>query len=152
MTPEMNSEMTTAEEALELKTEIPLMESKTDDKLVVIQTPTAQSASQEQWRLFGEKASVFITDLQNSAAGFFETYKPLLGSLAWILGVLVSVKIMLALLDAINDIPLLDVSLELIGLGYIVWFIYRYLLTAASREELSGEINNLKKQVFNLES
>lgn len=148
----MTSEMTKTEETVELTAETPIVESKTEDKLVVVQTPKAQSPNQEQWRQFGEKTSVFITDLQNYAAEFFENYKPLLGSLAWFFGILVSVKLTLALLDAINDIPLLDVSLELIGLGYVIWFIYRYLLTAASRQELSGEFNNLKKQVFNLES
>ncbi|HEY9673310.1 MAG TPA: CAAD domain-containing protein [Waterburya sp.] len=152
MTSEMTSEMTKTEETVESTAEIPLVESKTEEKLVVIQTPKAQSSNQEQWRQFGEKTSVLITDLQNSAGEFFENYKPLLGSLAWIFAILVSVKLTLALLDAINDIPLLDVSLELIGLGYVVWFIYRYLLTASSRQELSGEFNNLKKQVFNLES
>ena len=152
MTSEMTSEITNAEETVELTAELPLVESKTEDKLVVIQTPKAQSSNQEQWRQFGVKTSVFITDLQNYAAEFFENYKPLLGSLAWLFAILVSVKLTLALLDAIDDIPLLDVSLELIGLGYVIWFIYRYLLTAASRQELSAEFNTLKKQVFNLES
>lgn len=152
MTSEVTSEMTQTEETVELTAETPIVETKTEDKLVVIQTPKAQSSNQEQWRQFGEKSSVFITDLQNYATEFIENYKPLLGSLAWVFASLVSVKLMLALLNAINDIPLLDVSLELIGLGYVIWFIYRYLLTAASRQELSGEFNNLKKQVFNLES
>ena len=152
MTSEVNSEMTKTEETVELTVETPLAERKTDDKIVVVQTPKAQSHNQEQWRQFGEKSSVFITELQNYATEFFENYKPLLGSLAWFFAILVSVKLTLALLDAINDIPLLDVSLELIGLGYVIWFIYRYLLTAASRQELLGEFNNLKKQVFDVES
>jgi hypothetical protein len=41
---------------------------------------------------------------------------------------------------------------ELIGLGYTAWFVYRYLLSAASRQELSQEIQALKNQVFGTES
>jgi hypothetical protein len=75
-------------------------------------------------------------------------HQPILGSLGWILLALITAKIMLALLDAINDIPLLSVMLEFIGLGYVIWFIYRYLLTATSRQELAGELQNFQKQVF----
>jgi hypothetical protein len=90
--------------------------------------------------------------LQNSVGDFFNKYQPLLGSLGWIFLALIGVKLMLALLNALNDIPLLSVLLELIGLGYGIWFIYRYLLTAATRQELSGEIQNFKKQVLDVES
>jgi hypothetical protein len=59
----------------------------------------------------------------------------------------VAVKVLLAVLDALNDIPLVAPSFELIGIGYSVWFVYRYLLKASSRQELSSEITTLKSQV-----
>jgi hypothetical protein len=145
---EVKEEMPVLEAKTEVKEEMPLVEVKTEDKLIVSKMPSTNSAKQEEWLRFGEKTSTFIAELQNSVADFFKQYQSLLGSLGWILFALITAKITLALLDAINDIPLLSVMLECIGLGYVIWFIYRYLLTATSRQELAGEIQNFQKQVF----
>ncbi|HEY9608813.1 CAAD domain-containing protein [Allocoleopsis sp.] len=148
----MTTEIVKSEEMIEVQEEAPIVEVKVEDNLKLSKMPSPKPAKEEQWLQFGEKTSEFITDLQNSVGEFFQKYQPLLASLGWIFFALISVKVMLALLDAINDIPLLSVLLELIGLGYGIWFIYRYLLTAATRQELSGEIQNFKKQVFDVES
>ena len=148
----MTTEIEKSEEAVEVQQESPLIEVKVEDNLMLSKMPSPKPAKEEQWLQLGEKTSEFITDLQNSVGDFFNKYQPLLGSLGWIFLALISVKLMLALLNALNDIPLLSVLLELIGLGYGIWFIYRYLLTAATRQELSGEIQNFKKQVLDVES
>ena len=148
----MTTEIEKSEETVEVQQESPLIEVKVEDNLMLSKMPSPKPAKEEQWLQFGEKTSDFITDLQNSVGDFFNKYQPLLGSLGWIFLALISVKLMLALLNALNDIPLLSVLLELIGLGYGIWFIYRYLLTAATRQELSGEIQNFKKQVLDVES
>jgi hypothetical protein len=148
----MTTEIEKSEETAKVPQESPLIEVKVEDNLMLSKMPSPKPAKEEQWLQFGEKTSDFITDLQNSVGDFFNKYQPLLGSLGWIFLALISVKLMLALLNALNDIPLLSVLLELIGLGYGIWFIYRYLLTAATRQELSGEIQNFKKQVLDIES
>lgn len=148
----MTTEIVKSEELVEVQAEAPLVEVKVEDNLKLSKMPSTKPAQEAQWLQFGEKTSDFITDLQNSVGEFFKQYQPLLASLGWILLALISVKLTLALLGAINDIPLLSVLLELIGLGYGIWFIYRYLLTAATRQELSGAIQNFKKQVFDVES
>ncbi|MBD2015016.1 CAAD domain-containing protein [Microcoleus sp. FACHB-53] len=148
----MTTEIEKSEETVEIQQESPLIEVKVEDNLMLSKMPSPKPAKEEQWLQFGEKTSDFITDLQNSVGDFFNKYQPLLGSLGWIFLALIGVKLMLALLNALNDIPLLSVLLELIGLGYGIWFIYRYLLTAATRQELSGEIQNFKKQVLDVES
>jgi hypothetical protein len=148
----MTTEIEKSEETVEVQQESPLIEVKVEDNLMLSKMPSPKPAKEEQWLQFGEKTSDFITDLQNSVGDFFNKYQPLLGSLGWIFLALIGVKLMLALLNALNDIPLLSVLLELIGLGYGIWFIYRYLLTAATRQELSGEIQNFKKQVLDVES
>lgn len=144
----MTTEIVKSKEMVEVQEEAPLVEVKVEDKQMLTKIAPAKPAKEEKWLQYGEKTSDFITDLQNSVGKFFKQYQPLLGSLGWIFLALISVKITLALLDAINDIPLLSMLLELVGLGYGIWFIYRYLLTSASRQELSGEIQNFKKQVF----
>jgi hypothetical protein len=144
----MTTEIVESEEMVEVQEEAPIVEVKVEDNQMLSKMPSAKPAKEEQWLQYGEKTSDFITDFQNSVGEFFHKYQPVIGIIGWIFLALISVKITLALLDAINDIPLLSVLLELIGLGYGLWFIYRYLLTAASRQELSGEIHNFKKQVF----
>ena len=48
---------------------------------------------------------------------------------------------------AINAVPLLPKILELVGLGYTGWFVYRYLLFKESRKELVDDIETLKKKI-----
>jgi HAD superfamily hydrolase (TIGR01509 family) len=71
----------------------------------------------------------------------------LLGS-AFVVAVLLVLKVLFAVMSSLNDIPLVAPLLELIGLGYTVWFINRYLLKEATRQELSQKLQALKNQVL----
>jgi hypothetical protein len=48
----------------------------------------------------------------------------------------------------LNSLPLVPDLLELIGLIYLLWFAYRYLLFAESRQELLKTIDGIKKKVL----
>ena len=111
-------------------------------------TPTATEPSQEQWQqILQQFTSVF--DASPSALGdFFNKYKQPLITVGLILLALLGVKLLAGFLDAINDIPLVEPTFQIIGLGYTGWFVYRYLLTANNRQELSQLINNIKEYVF----
>ncbi|MCE3215411.1 Protein CURVATURE THYLAKOID 1A, chloroplastic [Datura stramonium] len=61
-------------------------------------------------------------------------------------GAIVAVWLSSILVGAINSVPLLPKVLELVGLGYTGWFVYRYLLFKSSRKELAEEIEELKKK------
>lgn len=76
--------------------------------------------------------------------------KSLINLLLIFLGI-IAVKVTLAIISAINDVPLLAPTFELVGLGYTGWFVYRYLLTNSSRQELSQEFQALKNQVMGQE-
>ena len=104
--------------------------------------------SQEEWLKYGELVSSFLGSMPEYLGSFFSKYKQPLISVGLIIGALVAVKVVLAVLGALNDIPLVAPTFELIGIGYSVWFVYRYLLNAKSREELTGEISTLKSQVM----
>jgi hypothetical protein len=54
---------------------------------------------------------------------------------------------MLAIVAAVNSIPLFAPFFQAIGLGYTGWLVYRYLLHASTRAELGQEINKLKSKV-----
>jgi len=60
---------------------------------------------------------------------------------------LTGLRIIFALLDAINDLPLVPLILELIGISYVGWFVYRYLMKASTRQELVQQIDQIKKDI-----
>eukprot|EP00210_Caulerpa_lentillifera_P006805 g6504.t1 len=52
-----------------------------------------------------------------------------------------------SVVSAFDNIPLLPKFFQLVGLLYSSWFIYRYLLFKSSRQELSEDVNELKKKI-----
>ncbi|KAJ7951253.1 protein CURVATURE THYLAKOID 1A, chloroplastic-like [Quillaja saponaria] len=66
-------------------------------------------------------------------------------------GAIVAVWLSSIVVGAINSVPLLPKILELVGLGYTGWFVYRYLLFKSSRKELSSDIEALKKKIAGTE-
>ncbi|KAM3194300.1 hypothetical protein ACQJBY_070772 [Aegilops geniculata] len=52
-----------------------------------------------------------------------------------------------AVVSAIDSIPLLPRILEMVGLGYMVWFSSRYLLFKENREELFAKAYDLKMRI-----
>lgn len=110
------------------------------------------SSSPEQWQEWVAPVTDFLSQLPNYIVQFFSDYKQPLISLGLIVAGIITVKVTLALLDAINDIPLLAPILELVGLGYTGWFVFRYMLKASDRKELVAEFDKLKGQVIGSDS
>ncbi len=102
---------------------------------------------ESQGQAVSRKISQFLGQLPEYLSSFFKDYKQPLITVALILAAIVTAKVVLAVLNAINGIPLLLPTFELIGIGYATWFIFRYLLKASTRQELAKEIQLLKNQV-----
>ncbi|WCJ22367.1 Protein CURVATURE THYLAKOID 1A chloroplastic [Euphorbia peplus] len=66
-------------------------------------------------------------------------------------GAIVAVWLSSIVVGAINSVPLLPKVMELVGLGYTGWFVYRYLLFKSSRKELATDIEALKKKIAGTE-
>ncbi|CAN1793767.1 Protein CURVATURE THYLAKOID 1A, chloroplastic [Linum perenne] len=62
-------------------------------------------------------------------------------------GGIVGVWLSSTLVGAINSVPLLPKVMELVGLVYTGWFVYRYLLFKQGRKELATDIETLKKKI-----
>ncbi|XP_010908755.1 protein CURVATURE THYLAKOID 1A, chloroplastic [Elaeis guineensis] len=62
-------------------------------------------------------------------------------------GAIVAVWLSSIVVGAINSVPLLPKVMELVGLGYTGWFVYRYVLFKQSRKELANDIEALKKKI-----
>ncbi|KAL2490295.1 Protein CURVATURE THYLAKOID 1A [Abeliophyllum distichum] len=66
-------------------------------------------------------------------------------------GAIVGIWLASTVVGAVNSVPLLPKILELVGLGYTGWFVYRYLLFKSSRKELAEDIEGLKKKITGTE-
>ncbi|KAI9109869.1 hypothetical protein K1719_018910 [Acacia pycnantha] len=66
-------------------------------------------------------------------------------------GAIVAVWLSATFVGAINSVPLLPKIMELVGLGYTGWFVYRYLLFKSSRKELATDIEEIKKKISGTE-
>ncbi|KAH9564847.1 hypothetical protein CY35_04G046100 [Sphagnum magellanicum] len=62
-------------------------------------------------------------------------------------GAVVALWLSSTIVGAVNSVPVLPKLLELIGLGYTGWFVYRYLLFKSNRKELVADIEELKGRV-----
>lgn len=142
MEPMQQSEEAIAAETQDLKVDVNV------DKPGAIVKPPAPSPSTEQpWQEWVQIASEFLSKLPDYVGDFFSSYQKPLLTVGLIVTAGISVKVTLAVLDAINDIPLLAPVFELVGIGYTVWFVNRYLLKVETRKELGNEFNALKGQV-----
>ena len=65
---------------------------------------------------------------------------------------LVTLRVLVGVIDIINTIPLVQPTLELVGIGFSAWFVYRYLLRSETRQELVTKFNALKAEVLGEES
>ncbi|MBD0386118.1 MAG: CAAD domain-containing protein [Nostoc sp. C3-bin3] len=109
------------------------------------------SQNEEQWQKIGRQISIFLAKIPEYIGSFYQEYKSLIISFALLVITVTALRIFLAVLNAINDIPLVSPFLQLIGLGYTIWFTFRYLLKDSTRQELAVDIRLLKKQILGIE-
>lgn len=120
---------------------------KIDPSSGSIQTISTDSTN-EQWKEIGEKVSDFLADLPAYLSDFFGEYRRPIITISLIIASLIAIKLLLAILGAINDLPIFSSLFELIGMGYSAWFVWRYLLKASTREQLASDFSALKEQVL----
>ncbi len=96
--------------------------------------------------VMGKIASV-LGDAPEYVVETFNEYKRPITVIGLVLSLLIAIKMTFAILDAVNDIPVLAPTMELIGLIYTGWFVYRYLLKASNRQELLSNLSDIKDQV-----
>ncbi len=138
-------------EFVETKSPEATMQDITNQPGTITKVPPA-GQSQDELLKYVEVASNFLASLPEYLGTVFNKYKQPLVIVGAILTAIIAVKVLLAILDALNDIPLVAPTFELIGIGYSAWFVYRYLLKASTRQELSSEIVSLKSQVVGKDS
>ncbi|MBD2494982.1 CAAD domain-containing protein [Nostoc sp. FACHB-280] len=101
-----------------------------------------------QWQQITRQISQFIDQLPDNLNRFWQAYQLPLIAVVLVLAATVILRVAIAILNAINDLPLLEPTLELIGIVYSTWFVFRYLLQASTRQELWAEIRALTAQTL----
>jgi CAAD domains of cyanobacterial aminoacyl-tRNA synthetase len=90
-----------------------------------------------------------VTDYWRQLQTFWQVYqKPLsLGFVLLVAGIYAYITVT-ALLTVLSSLFVVAGSFKLVGFGYSVWFIYRYLLWARNREEFKAQWLQLKAKVL----
>jgi hypothetical protein len=100
-----------------------------------------------QAQKMGKQVSDFLAELPEKINKFYQEYKLPILSFALLVATIISLKIVLGIVGAVNGIPLVKPFFQLIGMCYTFWFISRYLLKNSTRKELAAELDVAKKQV-----
>ena len=136
--PSGETEMKTATAQVEVTLEKP--------RAIAALTSVDKSAAQLQQ--IKKQVISILSELPAYVSNFFQEYQKALITIGLIAAGGITIKVTLAVLDSLNDIPLLSTTFELVGMGYTGWFVYRYLLRASNRQELSSEIESLKEDIL----
>ena len=117
------------------------------DKPGVMTAMTTTETPTGQFQDIKDQVLTILSELPAYVSNFFSDYQKPLVTVGLILGGGISIKVLLGVLGALNDVPLVAPVFELIGMGYTGWFVYRYLLKASNRQELLTEVDAFKEQV-----
>lgn len=129
----------------ELKTATVEVEVNLEKPGAIALLPPADDSAAQLQDIKNQVLSV-LSELPANVSSFFQEYQKQIVTIGLIAAGGITLKVTLAVLDSLNDIPLLSTAMELVGMGYSGWFVYRYLLRASNRQELSAEIDSIKEQ------
>jgi len=89
---------------------------------------TNTDVSDTQGSEVGRKISEFLQQLPKNVVEFTHEYKLQVISFAFLVGMAIVLRFVLAVIDGIKQIPLAATFFEVIGIGYTTWFISRTFL------------------------
>lgn len=96
----------------------------------------------------GRQALESVESFPSLLGRLFDEYSRPLTLLGGVLLVVILIAIANGVLNVINLIPLVSPTLELIGLSYTGWFVWRYLIYADKRQELAQDFEVLKGRIL----
>ena len=131
------------EEVEFVETTTPLAGAKTANPPVRFQTST----DDDTWR---KVANAILTFLDNPTCyfdNFFVDYKKPATTLAVLLGAAMTLKVLSAILSALNDVPGVEWALQLVGLGYSLQFAWRKVVKAETRSRVASELKSTWQEI-----
>jgi len=144
MSPEAKTFETTEVKTVSVEPTAPVVEVKMESGPLATASGAPQDSSEWQ-EILAQIKDYLSLDVINE---LFQEYRQPIIVTGLIISSLVTVKVALAVLGAINEIPLLAPIFEMVGIGSSGWFLYRYLLKASTREELGESFKKVKSDVL----
>ncbi|MER3435203.1 MAG: hypothetical protein C4288_17750 [Leptolyngbya sp. ERB_1_1] len=89
----------------------------------------------------------FFNDPMKYISAFWQEYKPIVYVLGAILLASIVLKVVFGIIGFFTNLPIISGLLELVGIGYTIWFVSRYLVKAETRQELSQKVEEIKQDV-----
>jgi hypothetical protein len=145
LTQNVNSSDFTADE-VKVEIDVEPIDSIDPDDLGT--TTISSPSTDDQWKRVVDQGTRFVANLPDYLGDTVSRYKRPIVTVGLIFGSILAVRLTLAILNSINDIPLLAPTFELIGIAYTAWFIYRYLWRASNRQQLVSDFNALKEDIL----
>jgi CAAD domains of cyanobacterial aminoacyl-tRNA synthetase len=128
-------------------TEMPLVDSLPASNSVVMNDMSAASDSaEEMWQSFQFQATAFLDAAKENFITLFKNNRQLFYALGWIFLAFFGIRILFAVMNAIDDIPFVTFFLKLIGFVYVVRFVQRYLVRANNRQEFVQMLDHAKTE------
>ena len=131
----------------DLRTAEPNVEANLETGGVLAPMTSEEDSTAELKAMLGKGVEV-VSNLDTILGDFFSEYRQLIVSLGLGFGSIIAVKLTLALLSALNEIPLVEPILELVGLGYTAWFVTRFMLKSEKRQEFYEKFTDTKDSVL----
>lgn len=110
---------------------------ETPNSAPIIQAKQTAVEVNKQIQTINQQISHFFTEIPNNVSRFYQEYPLLIIGFALLVVTVIALRIGLAVVGAVNSIPLVKPFLELIGMGYTFWFASRYLIQNLARKELN---------------
>uniref|UniRef100_UPI0025D3211D CAAD domain-containing protein n=1 Tax=Okeania sp. SIO2F4 TaxID=2607790 RepID=UPI0025D3211D len=150
-TPETPTTATTGAETIEQKVAAQVETSILDDQKPV-DTVTNKTIDIEQINKIKEQLIDIFSNLPDYISQFYQEYKTQLKVVGSLTLAILTLTLIVSFLQTLQGIPILSVSFEFIGMGYAVWFVYRYLLQKSNRQELLDKIQDIKAEIVGKKS
>ncbi|NET40798.1 MAG: glutamate--tRNA ligase [Okeania sp. SIO2B3] len=143
--------LTTKPQTEEQKTSAQVETSTLDDQPSV-ETTTNETVESDRLQKIKEKLIDTFAYFPDYISQFYQKYQRQLKVIGSLILIILTFRLILGFLEALEGITTLSISFELIGMGYSVWFVYRYLLRKSNRQELLDKIEDIKADIVGKKS
>ena len=155
-TPETETKISTLQTTTPTTTDIETMEQKgaiqvetsTLDEQKPVDTTTNKTIDIEEPNKIEEQFRNIFSNFPDYINQLYQEYKIQLQVVFFLALAILTVKLLASFVQALNRIPILSISFELIGMGYLLWFVYRYLLNQDNRQELLDKIEDIRTEII----
>lgn len=112
-----------------------------------LETTTTETTNQEQLEKIKQQLIDILSNFPDYISQFYQEYKSPLTVVGLIIVTILALRLTIGLIGVLEEIPILSFSVELVGMGYTIWFVYRYLLRKSNRKELLDKLQSIKAEI-----